>query len=93
VGSSCPEKGTTEKSHGFIRNVGLMGTMKKRNTRVFQNQATTSTMLVSQIREEAALWCIAGAKELCNIMPREYALFYLLLALAKRRFVRIYRTP
>jgi hypothetical protein len=28
-------KGATEKSHGFIHNVGLMGTMKEKNTRVF----------------------------------------------------------
>jgi hypothetical protein len=33
-------------------------------------------MLVSKIKEEAAHWCLAGVKALCNIMSREYALSY-----------------
>jgi hypothetical protein len=44
---------------------------KKRNTRVFRNHASTSIMIVSKIKNEVSLWCLAGAKALCNIMPRE----------------------
>jgi predicted negative regulator of RcsB-dependent stress response len=44
---------------------------KERKARVFQNHASSSAMLVSKIKEEAALWCLAGAKALCNIMRRD----------------------
>jgi hypothetical protein len=44
---------------------------KERNTRVFNNKATTAPMLVAKIKDEIALWSLAGAKALSNIMPRE----------------------
>jgi hypothetical protein len=44
---------------------------KERNARVFRNQSVTLNILVSKMKEEAVLWFQAGAKALCNIMPRE----------------------
>jgi hypothetical protein len=43
----------------------------ERNARVFPNVATLPTIVASKIREEAALWSLAGAKNLGSIMPRE----------------------
>jgi hypothetical protein len=44
---------------------------KERNVWVFRNQAMKLNMIVSKIKEDVVLWCQAGAKALCNIMPRE----------------------
>ena len=43
----------------------------ERNARVFGNKATTSIMLIEKIKEEATIWCLAGAKALSSIVPRE----------------------
>jgi hypothetical protein len=43
----------------------------ERNARVFQQYFSTSDMVINRIKDEARLWCLAGAKALCNIMPRE----------------------
>jgi hypothetical protein len=37
-------------------------------------------------RRDHAIWCLATVEALCNIMSWEYALFYLLLALAAGAF-------
>jgi outer membrane lipopolysaccharide assembly protein LptE/RlpB len=42
---------------------------KERTARVFRNLSSTANMLLAKIREEVALWGLAGAKELSNIMP------------------------
>jgi hypothetical protein len=44
---------------------------KERNTQVFRNHSTSSTMIVHKIKEEATLWSIAGSKALSIIMPQE----------------------
>ena len=44
---------------------------KERNARVFRNVAVPVGVLVARIKDEMTLWCLAGAKHLCNIMPRE----------------------
>ena len=44
---------------------------KARNARVFHNNAVPVGVLVARIKEEASLWCLAGANILCNIMPQE----------------------
>jgi hypothetical protein len=41
---------------------------KERNARIFE---TTSTMLVEKIKEEATVWCLAGANGLGNVMLQE----------------------
>jgi hypothetical protein len=41
---------------------------KERNASVFQNNAFTTMMVISKIREEMALWSLAGAKVLSNVM-------------------------
>ena len=44
---------------------------KERNGRVFRNESSTAIMIISKIKEEVIMWGFAGAKALCNIMPRE----------------------
>jgi hypothetical protein len=44
---------------------------KERNPRVFRNEASTSDMVVTKIKKEVAMWSLAGAKALSNVMPRE----------------------
>jgi hypothetical protein len=44
---------------------------KERNVRVFRNTYTTSSFIVVKIKEEIALWSLAGAKAVGNVMPRE----------------------
>jgi hypothetical protein len=44
---------------------------KERNARVFSNNAPTMAMVVNKIKDEAALWSLAGAKALSNVMPRQ----------------------
>jgi hypothetical protein len=44
---------------------------KERNARVFKSDASTLNMVVSKIKEEVALWSVAGATSLGIIMPRE----------------------
>ena len=43
----------------------------ERNARVFRNTAAPTTVVIAKIRDEASIWARAGAKYLCNIMPRE----------------------
>lgn len=32
-------------------------------------------MVVAKIKEEAMMWSLAGAKVLCNVIPREWTLY------------------
>jgi hypothetical protein len=41
---------------------------KKENARVFPNIFITSNMVVTKIKEDAAMWCLAEAKALSNVM-------------------------
>ena len=43
----------------------------ERNARVFRNTAAPTTVVITKIKDEASIWARAGAKYLCNIMPRE----------------------
>ena len=43
----------------------------ERNARVFRNVASMPSLIISNIKRGAGLWGMAGAKHLCNIMPRE----------------------
>ena len=47
----------------------------ERNARVFRNVATTVTMVTARIKEEARIWALAGARHMCNVMPREWTPF------------------
>jgi hypothetical protein len=44
---------------------------KERNTCVFWNTYTTSSFVVIEIKEEVALWSLAGTKAVGNVMPQE----------------------
>jgi hypothetical protein len=63
------KKGDTRKAMASFTMLVSWEISKERNARVFQNHASSLAMLVSGIKEEAAFWCLAGAKALCNIMP------------------------
>jgi hypothetical protein len=43
----------------------------ERNARIFQNNISTSNMFVAKVKEEVALWSLAGAKAISIIMPPE----------------------
>jgi hypothetical protein len=43
---------------------------KEINVRVFRNNSIAMTMIINKIKEEAALWSLASAKEISNIMPQ-----------------------
>jgi hypothetical protein len=44
---------------------------KERNAHVFRNNASTLSMLVTKIKDEATIWSLAGAKALSVVMSRE----------------------
>ncbi|KAI4965670.1 hypothetical protein ZWY2020_049703 [Hordeum vulgare] len=44
---------------------------KERNARVFRNAAVPVGGIVAKTKEECSVWCLAGAKHLRNLMPRE----------------------
>ena len=46
-----------------------MEVWKERNAHVFTNKATTSTMIIEKIKNEAIMWCLAGAQALGSILP------------------------
>jgi hypothetical protein len=41
---------------------------KERNARVFRNISITSNMVVTKIKDEATMWCLAEAKALSSVM-------------------------
>jgi hypothetical protein len=45
--------------------------LKERNTRVFQNHFLTVNMVATRIKDEAAMWSLAGTKALTIVIPRE----------------------
>ena len=50
----------------------------------FSKKFSTSSTLVSKIKEEVAMWCLAGAKSLSNVMPRvRYFFSYAPLTIAR----------
>jgi hypothetical protein len=61
MGSSCPQKAGVEGRHDFITMLVSWELWKEINLQVFGNQSTTSTMLVSRIKDKVVLWCIVGA--------------------------------
>jgi hypothetical protein len=51
----------------FLGNFGMKGM----HIYIFWNNVSTSNMIVTKIKEELALWSLAGAKAVSNVMPRE----------------------
>lgn len=43
----------------------------EQNARVFHSTAIPVGVLVTCVKAKTSLWCLAGAKYSCNIMPRE----------------------
>ena len=46
---------------------------KERNARIFDRRLSTAEALITKIKDEARLWCAAGAKKLCEIIPTTLA--------------------
>jgi hypothetical protein len=44
---------------------------KERNDRIVRNHSITTDMLVNKIKDEAHMWCFAGAKALCSVIHSE----------------------
>jgi hypothetical protein len=44
---------------------------KERNVRVFRNNFAPSFVILENIKWEAFLWVLAGAKRLCDLTPGE----------------------
>ena len=42
---------------------------KERNARIFDRRHNTTEALIGKIKEEARLWCAAGAKKNFEIIP------------------------
>jgi hypothetical protein len=53
-----------------------MGNLERKKRRVFRNTFITSNMLVTKIKDEAAMWSLAGANALSSVMTRELAFMY-----------------
>jgi hypothetical protein len=43
----------------------------ERNAQIYNNKFSTANMLIAKIKDEVALWSLAGDKVLTNIMPLE----------------------
>ena len=63
--------GTARKSLASLLMLVTWEIWNERNARVFRKVFTMPTVIASQIKTEAALWSMAGAKHLGSIMPRE----------------------
>jgi hypothetical protein len=66
---SSKRRGQLRKAVATLATLISWEISKERNDWVFRNQASTTNMLLAKIKEEVALWSLAGAKALSNIMP------------------------
>nr|TKV93419.1 hypothetical protein SEVIR_9G224800v2 [Setaria viridis] len=53
-------------SRRAARNLTLLIIREERNARVFRRHETSTTNLMSKIKEEATAWMMAGAKDLAE---------------------------
>jgi hypothetical protein len=68
---AIPKNGKSNKVRALLVMLVSYKIWKERNVHVFRNHASNSTLLVSKIKDEEAMWSLAGAKGLCNVMTRE----------------------
>jgi hypothetical protein len=61
------KRGHTRKAMASLAMLVNWEIWKERNACLFTNKSSTANML--KIKEEVNLWSLAGAKEICNIMP------------------------
>jgi hypothetical protein len=63
-----------EQSKKAMASLGMLVSWeiwKEENAHIFQNTASTSNVVINKIKEEVALWSLAGAKAMSNVIPRE----------------------
>jgi hypothetical protein len=65
------KQGNSKKSMVSLAMLVSWKIWKERNACIFQNNISTSNMIVAKVKEEVALWSLAGAKAISIIMPRE----------------------
>jgi hypothetical protein len=68
---SSKRRGQLRKAVASLATLISWEISKERNDWVVRNQSSTTNMLLAKIKEEVALWSLAGAKALSNIMPRK----------------------
>jgi hypothetical protein len=66
---SSKRRGQLRKAVASLATLISWEISKERNDWVVRNQSSTTNMLLAKIKEEVALWSLAGAKALSNIMP------------------------
>ena len=66
-----PKRGEARKALASLAMLVAWDVWNERNSCVFRNKSTTTTLLVEKIKEEATMWCFAGAKALSDLVPRE----------------------
>ena len=67
----CHKRGDSRKARNTLMMLVAWKIWNERNARVFRNTAAPTTVVIAKIKDEASIWARAGAKYLCNIMPRE----------------------
>lgn len=65
------KRGTQRKAISSMAMLVSWEIWKERNARVFQNHVVSVEMVVNKIKEEASMWCLAGAKAISSIMSCE----------------------
>jgi predicted negative regulator of RcsB-dependent stress response len=58
------KQGQSKKAMASLAMLVSWEIWKERNARVFRNNASTLSMLVTKIKDEAVIWSLAGAKAL-----------------------------
>jgi hypothetical protein len=63
---------TIQKGHGIACHVNFSWEIwKKGNAQIFRDTYMTSSYIIIKIKEEVALWSLAGAKAVSDVMPQE----------------------
>jgi hypothetical protein len=65
------KQGQFKKALGSIAMLISWELWNERNACIFRNNVSTSSTIVNKIKEEHALWSLAGAKAMSIMMPGE----------------------
>ena len=65
------KRGASRKAMASLAMLVSWEIWKERNARVFRSNSITVDMLVNKIKDEAHMWCFAGAKAISCIIHRE----------------------
>jgi hypothetical protein len=71
VDESDSQARTVQKAMSLLVMLISWKILKERNARIFQDTYTTSSYIIIKIKEEVALWSLAGAKTVRDVISRE----------------------